>query len=493
MHHHAEHDGYFLARRLCNPILAVTLGGGSQLHVLSDGTRFGRFVSSLSLSIVELAAAIRRGELRAVDVLDECLARIDELDRLIHAWVHVDIEGAHRAAAEIDSRALRDDPRPLLGVPIGIKDIIDVAGLPTLVGSVLRTGHVAERDATVVAKLRAAGAVIIGKTVTTEWACFDAPPTRNPWSRSHSPGGSSSGSAAAVAARMCHAAIGTQTGGSILRPAAYCGIAGLKPTLGRVSRTGVLPVSENLDHVGPMAKSVIGLAHMLQAIAGYDERDPYSVDEDGKDFTSELARERPPRVGLIEEFYTLNSSEEISEATETALEKLRAAGAQVVSIVLPESFAEVIEMHARVMAAEISDVHKQAYAENPEAFGPSVRTLIESGLAMSQDEYRQALDRRDAFAMEMAAAFGDVDVLLTPTTDTTAPDDLGTTGRSLFQAPWSFAGLPAATIPCGLAKDGLPAGVQLIAREFEEARLLGAAAWCERVFDFRAMPPLVDV
>lgn len=449
-------------------------------------------MSSLSLSIVELAAAIRRGELRAVDVLDECLARIDELDRAIRAWVCVDVERAHRDAVEIDNRTMRDDPRPLLGVPIGIKDIIDVAGLPTLAGSPLRAGHVAERDATVVARLRAAGAIILGKTVTTEWACFDPPPTRNPWSRSHTPGGSSSGSAAAVAARMCPAAIGSQTGGSIIRPAAYCGIAALKPTLGRVSRAGVLPVSENLDHVGPMATSVSGLAALLGAIAGYDESDPDSADEDVPDYLSALGRKRPPRVGLIEEFYSLSSSEEISEAMDAALAQLRAAGAQVVSIVLPESFAEVVEMHARVMRAELSDVHAAAYARSPEMFGQSVRLQIEAGLAMSQDEYRQALDRRDQFADEMAAAFGDVDVLFTPATDTTAPDDLSTTGRPWFQAPWSFAGLPAATIPCGLAKNGLPAGVQLVGREFDEARLLGAAAWCERVFDFRGMPALVD-
>lgn len=449
-------------------------------------------MSALSLSIVELTAAVRRGELRAVDVLDECLARIDELDHVIRAWVCIDADGAHRAAEAIDARAERDDPRPLLGVPIGVKDIIDVAGLPTLAGSPLRRGHVAERDATIVARLRAAGAIILGKTVTTEWACFDPPPTRNPWSRSHTPGGSSSGSAAAVAARMCPAAIGTQTGGSIVRPAAYCGVAGLKPTFGRVSRSGVLPVSENLDHVGPISKSVAGLALLLNVLAGYDETDPHSSDEETADYTSDMSRKDPPRIGVIEEFFAENSSEEIAEATTAAIGQLRAAGAQVVNIVLPESFAEVIEMHARVMAAEISDVHKQAFAEHPEAFGQSVRSLIETGLAMTQDEYRQALDRREQFADEMADAFGDVDALVTPSTDTTAPDDLATTGRPLFQSPWSFAGLPAATIPCGLGESGLPAGLQLIGREFDEPRLLGAAAWCERVFDFHAKPPLVD-
>lgn len=449
-------------------------------------------MSALSLSIVELAGAIRRGELRAVDVLDECLARIEELDRVLHAWVCVDAERAHAAAAEIDARAVRDDPRPLLGVPIGIKDIVDVAGLPTRAGSPLRSDHRAQRDATVVARLRAAGAIIVGKTVTTEWACFDPPPTLNPWSLSHTPGGSSSGSAAAVAASMCSAAIGTQTGGSIIRPAAYCGIAGLKPTFGRVSRSGVVPLSESLDHVGPMARSVADLAVLLNAIAGFDEADPESADEPTEDYTSQLNRERPPRIGVIEEFYWEHADEEIEEATNRTIERLRAAGAQTVRIVLPESFASVATMHGRVMAAEISDVHAEAYAARPDAFGQSVAQLIERGLAMSQDEYRQALDDRHEFQDEIEDAFGDVDVLLTPSTDTTAPDDLATTGRPLFQAHWSFAGLPAVTIPCMVAADGLPAGLQLIGREFDEARLLGAAAWCERVLDFRGRPPLVD-
>jgi aspartyl-tRNA(Asn)/glutamyl-tRNA(Gln) amidotransferase subunit A len=291
---------------------------------------------------------------------------------------------------------------------------------------------------------------------------------------------------------MCPAAIGTQTGGSLIRPAAYCGIAALKPTFGRVSRAGVLPVSENLDHVGPMSKSVAGLALLLGVLAGYDEADPDSAEEDVADYMGELARDRPPRIGIIEEFFDENSAEEIAEATAAATDQLRAAGAQLVRIVLPESFADVIEMHARVMAAEISDVHAAAFAEKPDSFGQSVRSLIETGLAMSQDEYRQALDDRQEFQDEISAAFGDVDALLTPSTHTTAPDDLSTTGTPLFQAPWSFAGLPVVTIPCGLAENGLPAGVQLIGREFDEARLLGAAAWCERAFDFRAKPPLVD-
>ncbi|MEX2187614.1 MAG: amidase [Pirellulales bacterium] len=449
-------------------------------------------MSTLSLSIVELAAAIRRGELHAVDVLDECLARIDELDHVIHAWVCVDAERAHLAAQEIDRRVDRDDSQPLLGVPIAIKDIIDVAGLPTLAGSPLRRGHRAERDATVVARLRAAGAIIVGKTVTTEWACFDPPPTLNPWSLSHTPGGSSSGSAAAVAARMCPAAIGTQTGGSIIRPAAYCGVAGLKPTFGRVSRAGVLPLSENLDHVGPIARCVADLAILLNVLAGHDEADPESADDETADYTSQLARDRPPRIGVIEEFYWERASEDIVDATEAALERLRGAGAQIVRIVLPESFAEVSAMHARVMAAEISDVHADRYAERPEAFGQSVASLIEMGLAMTQDEYRQALDDRHEFQDEIAHAFGDVDAMLAPSTDTTAPDDLATTGRPLFQSHWSFAGLPELTMPCSLAEDGLPAGLQLIGRKFDEARLLGVAAWCERVLDFRARPPLVD-
>jgi aspartyl-tRNA(Asn)/glutamyl-tRNA(Gln) amidotransferase subunit A len=443
-------------------------------------------------SIRDVVAAIRRRQVRAGDLIEECLAHVEELERVLSAWVSVDREGARAAASQIDNEpALDADPRSLLGVAVGVKDIIDVAGWPTLAASPLRPDLPANADATVVRRLREAGAIILGKTVTTEWACFDPSPTRNPWSLSHTPGGSSSGSAAAVAARMCRAALATQTGGSIIRPASYCGVAGLKPTFGRVSRRGVLPVSEHLDHVGVIARSVADLAAVLQAIAGYDPADPYSEDEPVDDYFAQLERKAPPRFGMVEAFYATEMSEDMAAIMAATTARLQAAGAEFVAIALPVSFAEIVRSHWSIMAAEASDVHGAAYAANPEAFGPGVASLVRAGLEMSQDDYRHAVDLQSQFQDEMDEVFGDVDALFAPATDTTAPDDLETTGSPKFQIPWGYAALPVVSLPAALADDGLPAAIQLVGRAFDEARLLGAAAWCERVFDFDDEPPLV--
>src|SRR5688572_20494240 len=219
-------------------------------------------------SIAKAARDMHTGELTPVDLVEHCLARIDELDSQIQAWVMVDRAGARKEAERLTKLAADDDwLGPLHGIPVGIKDIIDVAGWPTKCGSPLRANHVAQRDAAVVTALRNAGAILLGKTVTTEWACFDPPPTRNPWNIEHTPGGSSSGSAAAVAADMCLAALGTQTGGSIIRPAAYCGVAGLKPGYGELPMEGIAPLTLHLDHVGPIARRVSDLYVVWQALA----------------------------------------------------------------------------------------------------------------------------------------------------------------------------------------------------------------------------------
>ncbi|MBI3836526.1 MAG: amidase, partial [Planctomycetia bacterium] len=228
-----------------------------------------------SISLVEAAAAIRRGDSTPLELVADCCTRINRFDSQVHAWVVVDASAAFQAAERL-TRELADGwwRGPLHGIPLGIKDLVDVEGFPTRAGSPLTETAPARQDATVVARLRAAGAIILGKTVTTEFACFDPSPTRNSWNLANTPGGSSSGSAAALALSMCLGAIGSQTGGSITRPASYCGVAGCKPTFGRVSRSGVVPVSFHLDHVGPMARTAADCAVLLKAIAGDDPRDP---------------------------------------------------------------------------------------------------------------------------------------------------------------------------------------------------------------------------
>ena len=242
-------------------------------------------------TIAEAVAAIKRQELTPAELLEHCLGRIDEFEERIRAWVLVDRDGARGEAQRLTRMALDGQMAgPLHGIPIGVKDIIDVAGMPTKAGSPLRENiSPAAQDAPVLANLRRAGAIILGKTVTTEWACFDPPPTRNPWNLHHTPGGSSSGSAAAVAMEMCLAALGTQTGGSIIRPAAYCGVVGLKPTYGTISMEGIVPVSQRLDHVGPIVRDVKDATALFDAMW------------DGS-AAAEPSSEHLPTWGVLDEF-----------------------------------------------------------------------------------------------------------------------------------------------------------------------------------------------
>ena len=250
-------------------------------------------------TILEAAAGIQSHRRSARDLLEECLQHIEQFEPRVHAWVMIDAAGARETAKRLDEeRGQGKDRGPLHGIPIGIKDIVDVAGWPTKAGSPLRENHRAERDSPLVARLREAGAIILGKTVTTQFASFDPAATRNPWNLNRTPGGSSSGSAAAVALGMCLGAIGSQTGGSITRPASFCGVAGCKPTLGRVSTTGLVPFSYHLDHPGPIARTVADLAVLLETIAGYDPSDPVSADVGPMaPFTGPASK--PPRLGLL--------------------------------------------------------------------------------------------------------------------------------------------------------------------------------------------------
>ena len=378
---------------------------------------------------------------------------------------------------------------PLHGVPIGIKDIIDVAGWPTKAASPLRENHLADRDAPIVARLRNAGAIILGKTVTTQFASFDPPPTRNPWNLDHTPGGSSSGSAAAVACGMCLAAIGTQTGGSITRPAAYCGIAACKPTWGRVSTTGIVPFSFHLDSPGPMARCVRDLAIVLQTIAGYDPNDPVSQNAPIEDpFFATF--DRPPTIGVLEEYFFETADEGVRKAVQEAVEHLRAAGMQTETVALPASFAAAHSGQRLVMAVDAAAYHRDNFPSRREQYAPNFCSVLDEGRAASAVEYSAALERQLRFRRDIRKTLEGFDALLTPATDTTAPGP-ETTGNPRFNMPWSYSGHPTVSIPCGLGGNGLPVGLQFIGRWLDEPRLLAAAAWCERVLGFDAVSPLV--
>lgn len=431
-------------------------------------------------TIPQAVELIRRGELHPRQLVDHCMRQIRRCEDRVHAWVHVDESGAVAAAERLGELARHGRLLgPLHGIPVGIKDIIDVAGMATEAGSPLLKGRVAEQDAPVVAALRAAGAIILGKTVTTEFACFDPSPTRNPWNPEHTPGGSSSGSAAAVALEMCLAAVGSQTGGSITRPAAYCGVAGLKPTFGCVDTTGVVPISRHLDHVGPLARSAVDLGAMFAAMTA--AADPW---------LPLPALSAPPPLAVIGEFFLQQADDAVRDVTVAASDALLQAGAQLQLLNLPPSFSLTLAMHRCVMAVDAAETHLQTFTSHQAAYGPRVRALIEEGLATMAIDYALALRHREQFRNDLETLLRDDVIAVTPATPTVAPAGLESTGDPSFNSPWSHAGLPTVTIPCGLTRAGLPCGLQLIGPPHREQRLLAVAAWCEQALAFSARPPL---
>ena len=446
--------------------------------------------ANASNTILQAAGEIRSGQTSPLDLVDRCLARIDARESRIHAWVLVDTQGAREAARRAGEEMARGRYRgPLHGIPIGIKDLFDVAGWPTLAGSPLRAGHRAERDATVVARLREAGAVILGKTVTTEFASFDPPPTRNPWNLERTPGGSSSGSAAAVAAGMCLAAIGSQTGGSITRPASFCGIAGCKPTFGRVCTEGAVPLSRHMDHVGPLARTVSDLAAILNVIAGYDSTDATTVDVAVDDYVAGCQQPKPPRLAVISDPFFDTASNSVGSATREAVNRLRDCGASIDTVRLCATFADVTALHRRMMGVEAAEYHRPMFCERREQYSKNIAALIEEGFATTAVDYAAALVHRRQLQRKLLTTFAAFDALITPATTTTAPG-IETTGDPKFNSPWSYVGYPTVSVPCGLADDGLPVSLQLIGRPFEEARLLSAASWCENVVGFQSCEKL---
>jgi Asp-tRNA(Asn)/Glu-tRNA(Gln) amidotransferase A subunit family amidase len=418
-------------------------------------------------TIAGVSKALRSGERTAVSVVGECLRQIDLWEDKIRAWVSVDRAGALQRARELDDDLAKGRWHgPLHGIPIGIKDLIDVAGWPTGAGSKLLAREIVPADAPLVTRLRSAGAIILGKTVTTQFACFDPPPTRNPWNVDRTPGGSSSGSAAGVATGMCLAAIGSQTGGSITRPASFCGVAGCKPTFGKIPTAGVYPVSRHLDHPGPIARSVADLSILLEVLS---QSPCLPVPP------SPLP---PPCLGRLHGLFDERVEPAMREVFEATLRKLEAAGAQRVEAVLPKSFGDVLPLHRRIMLYELGEVHRARFAAHPDDYLPGIRGLIEEASRLPRAAYGEALAHQERLRSEIVHSFDSADVLVCPATLGPAPDP-STTGDPSFNSPWSYTGLPTVSFPIGLSPDGLPLAIQLVGRHDDETRLFRAALWCQ--------------
>ena len=442
------------------------------------------------LTIAQASALIAAGELSPVALMESLLGRIHRLEPGLKAWVTLDPEAALKAARDSERLLERGGPAgPLHGIPVGVKDIFYTAGVRTTACSRVYADFVPAYDAACVARFKQAGAIMLGKTVTTEFAYADPPPTINPWNPARTPGGSSSGSAVGVAARMCPAALGSQTVGSVLRPAAYNGVVGLKPTYGRISLYGVFSLAWSLDTVGVLTRSVEDAAIMLQAMAGHDPRDPVSSTQPVPDYRAALnSIGGPPRIGLVRGPFEQRAVEDVRAHTAQVVRKLADAGAVVEEVELPRSFAAHEDALALTVPAEAAAFHKETFAPDPSRYGPIIRNTLQQGLETSAVDYLLAQRVRIAFREELREVMRGVDVLLTPSTPAAAPADLSTTGDRRFQGPWTAAGVPAISLPTGLDTDGMPLGIQLLSPWFTEERLLAAAHWCQHTLDVTLAP-----
>jgi Asp-tRNA(Asn)/Glu-tRNA(Gln) amidotransferase A subunit family amidase len=425
------------------------------------------------LSATEAAAEIARGALSAEEYTRACLDRIAAVDGDIKAFVHLDREHALAQARALDARrAERRSTGPLHGIPVAIKDIIDTADYPTELGSPLAAGRRTRADANVVGRLRAAGAVIIGKTVTTEFAYYHPGPTRNPHDHARTPGGSSSGSAAAVAAEMVPLALGSQTNGSTIRPAAFCGVFAAKPSHGLISRAGVLMLSRKLDHIGAFARSLPDLALILEVIAGHDLDDPDSAPFAAPDFCAQQ-REPPPLPPRFA-FVRTPLWEKAEDATKAAFDELMATlGAAAEPVDLPPDWAEAWEVHRAIMSVDMAH-NLAAYLARGEPSEP-MRKLITHGRSVGAVAYLDALAKANQYAAGLEDIFNAYDAILTPAAPGVAPMGLGSTGDPAFCTLWTLTGLPALALPLFTGERELPLGAQLVGPPGRDGRLLRTA------------------
>jgi aspartyl-tRNA(Asn)/glutamyl-tRNA(Gln) amidotransferase subunit A len=456
-----------------------------------------------ALSLWDAAELLRGRKVSPVELTNACLSRIERLNPLLDAFITVTGNQALVDAKAAESEIARGRRRgPLHGIPIALKDLFDTAGVKTTAGSAVFADRVPSQDAEVVRRLKQAGAVLVGKLNMHEFAYGDTSaqshfgPVRNPWDRQRISGGSSGGSGAAVAARLCYGALGSDTGGSIRQPSAYCGIVGLKPTYGLVSTTGVIPLSWSLDHVGPMSRTVSDTAVLLQAIAGYDPRDTNSLDAVPPDYTKALGQKVAAfRLGIPRAVFYEGVDPEIEHAVSDALQLLRHLTASIRDVELPKY------ERLPVVGAEAYAIHAPYFTKTPELYKTPTRQRIEGGSRISASEYIEGKRELDRLRRAVSDVFSTVDLLVTPTTpilpqtveealkDPVVPQPGGVALSLRNTQPFDIYGLPTISIPCGFSRTGLPIGLQISGPHLGESHVLALAHAFEQATEWHRRAP----
>jgi Asp-tRNA(Asn)/Glu-tRNA(Gln) amidotransferase A subunit family amidase len=433
---------------------------------------------TLPIDIVGLRHAVRTGVVTPSQAIQQAFERAHATQPYLKAFAHL---------PQVLQVAESDPAAPLAGIAVAMKDLIDTADMPTTYGSPIYQGHFPQRDAWIVERLRGCGAHVLGKSVTTEFAWRHPGLTVNPWNAQHTPGGSSSGSAAAVAAGIVSLGIGTQTLGSVIRPAAYCGIVGFKPSFGGISRTGICPLASSLDHVGLFTRSVGDAAYVFRLVTGKDSDDihgdPLSPVK-AEDVSFE--RSRPPRIGLLQSDLLGDITIPQASLMHDVAERFRSAGAIVIEANLPSAFAEAADVTVALVAYEAAQHHRGRIERFAPLLSQPMTALIEQGRAMSSDEYAALKERQATFRQVFAQWLteSDIDVLCMPPATGEAPQGLAYTGDPRFCSPITLLGVPTITLPAGFGAAGLPLGVQLVGSAGQDGVLLSAALWCEDALDY---------
>jgi len=427
--------------------------------------------SSNLLSATDARALIEKGLLTSCELVEACFARIDELEPTIGAWAHLDREEFRKSGLPIGA---------LHGLPVGIKDIIDTADFPTERGTVLHQERQPEADATLVSLLKEAGAIILGKTVSTELAVYAPGKTRNPHNPEHTPGGSSSGSAAAVSAAMVTLSVGTQTNGSIIRPASYCGVYGYKPSFGRISRHGVLQQSPPLDTIGVFARDLDDLALIADVLMRFDAQDASMTPIAPPCVASIMAQQVPVDPHFA--FMRTPVWEQVEPVAKEALRELIEATNEVqpktIDIVdMPASFADLHGDHRKVMEGDLARSFADEYQRGKAQLSDVLREMIERGQQISDAEYRASVARMQDYNAFLGEVFEDYDAILTPATPGPAPAGIDATGSPVMNTIWTFCGTPAINLPILKSPDGLPMGVQIVGEKNDDARLFRSTRW----------------